>query len=150
MAFCYTDPWGVRRHLGLPPFTTGEALHGVASGCVAAGKVSHGTGCPSAFPAASALGASFSDELWHEVGAAISSEARAFTNFGLSTNLVLFTPNINIVKDVRWGRSQEVPGEDPSLTARYVRAFAAGMQAVDVNETCCDQCTSPDKDCACW
>jgi hypothetical protein len=88
--------------LGLPPFTTGEALHGVASGCLAKGNVSRGTGCPSAFPAASALGAAFSDELWREIGEAISTEARAMANFGLSTNLIFFAPNINIVKDVRW------------------------------------------------
>jgi hypothetical protein len=37
--------------------------------------------------------------------------------------LVLFTPNVNIFKDPRWGRGQEVPSEDPELNSQYATAY---------------------------
>ena len=30
-----------------------------------------------------------------------------------------YGPNINVVKDPRYGRNSELPGEDPVLTAQY-------------------------------
>ena len=42
--------------------------------------------------------------------------------------LNFFTPNINIVRDPRWGRGQETPGEDPFLTSQYVYALVRGLQ----------------------
>ena len=37
-------------------------------------------------------------------------------------------PNINIVRDVRWGRAQETYGEDPTLTGEMGKAYVSGMQ----------------------
>ena len=31
-------------------------------------------------------------------------------------------------RDPRWGRNQEVPGEDPTLTSAYAAAFVTGLQ----------------------
>jgi hypothetical protein len=31
--------------------------------------------------------------------------------------LTFWTPNVNIIRDPRWGRGQETPGEDPYLTS---------------------------------
>ena len=39
-------------------------------------------------------------------------------SYGIS-GLTGFGPNINIVKDPRYGRNSEVPGEDPFVTAQY-------------------------------
>jgi len=39
-----------------------------------------------------------------------------------------FAPNINIVRDVRWGRAQETYGEDPTLTGKMGVAYVSGMQ----------------------
>lgn len=120
--------------LGAPQFTYGEALHGAAQGCIPPPPGSNSTGCPTSFPAACALGASFDPELFHEVGAAIGAELRGLSNYhteGLMTgSLSVFAPNINLVRDPRWGRAQEVPGEDPYLTSEYVAAYARGMQGV--------------------
>ena len=44
------------------------------------------------------------------------------------SSLTIFSPNINIFRDGRWGRGQETPGEDVLLTQRYARSYVAGMQ----------------------
>jgi beta-D-xylosidase 4 len=41
---------------------------------------------------------------------------------------------MNLFRDPRWGRGQEVPGEDPVLTSEYVRHFSAGLQYGNVGE----------------
>ena len=41
----------------------------------------------------------------------------------------LYAPNINLVRDPRWGRAEEVFGEDPYLTSELAVAIVTGMQA---------------------
>jgi beta-glucosidase len=43
----------------------------------------------------------------------------------------LWSPNINIFRDPRWGRGQETYGEDPFLTAKLGVAFVTGLQGHD-------------------
>jgi hypothetical protein len=40
-------------------------------------------------------------------------------------------PNINLVKDPRYGRNSELAGEDPLLSGSYAASFVRGMQQVD-------------------
>ena len=40
----------------------------------------------------------------------------------------MWSPNINIFRDPRWGRGHETYGEDPYLTARLGKAFVRGLQ----------------------
>jgi beta-D-xylosidase 4 len=61
------------------------------------------------------------------VASVISTEARAFNNFGRA-GLNFFTPNINPFKDPRWGRGQETPGEDPFHLSQYVYHLIDGLQ----------------------
>lgn len=42
-----------------------------------------------------------------------------------------FGPNINIVRDPRWGRASETYGEDPHLTGELATAFVTGLQGND-------------------
>jgi len=72
------------------------------------------------------------------VGKAIGFEGRAKHNDYAKNNkgqskdlfgLTFFAPNINIVRDVRWGRSQETLGEDPFLTATLAVPLIRGMQS---------------------
>lgn len=42
----------------------------------------------------------------------VSDEARAMYNAG-QAGLTMWSPNVNIFRDPRWGRGQETPGEDP-------------------------------------
>jgi beta-glucosidase len=44
------------------------------------------------------------------------------------TGITFSAPNINIVRDPRWGRCQETFGEDPYLTSRMGVAFCKGLQ----------------------
>jgi len=94
-----------------------EALHGVAW-----------AGRATVFPCPMSLGATWNDSLVREIGAAVAREALA-KRWGPHTNaLSFFAPNINIVRDVRWGRAQETYGEDPALTAKLGAAYVVGMQ----------------------
>jgi beta-D-xylosidase 4 len=111
--------------LGVPSMNSGEALHGAATGCLPA--VGESTGCPTSFPAPIALGASFDETLWQDVGLAIGLEARSLYNAQKGA-VWLFAPNINPARDVRWGRTQEVPSEDAGVCGRYGAAFVSGLQ----------------------
>jgi Glycosyl hydrolase family 3 N terminal domain len=112
--------------LGVPSMASGEALHGAATGCLHS-PAPNSTGCPTSFPAPVALGAAFDEALWAEVGLSIGTEARALYNLNAGS-VWLFAPNINLVRDPKWGRAQEVPGEDPTLVSAYANAFVRGVQ----------------------
>jgi beta-glucosidase len=89
------------------------------------------------FPQSVTLAASFNSGLLYEVAEAISVEARASYNAyravqnktGLKPpGLSCFSPQINIVRDPRWGRAQETYGECPRLTATLAREYVRGLQ----------------------
>jgi beta-glucosidase len=48
-------------------------------------------------------------------------------NFGIS-GLIVFAPNADMGRDIRWGRTEECYGEDPFLTGTLVTAFVKGLQ----------------------
>jgi beta-glucosidase len=52
-------------------------------------------------------------------------------NFDIYYGLTIWSPNINIFRDPRWGRGQETYGEDPFLTSRLGVAFVSGLQGDD-------------------
>jgi len=104
-----------------------EGLHGVGY-----------SGIATVFPQAIGLGATWNDKLMHEVADVISTEFRAkFNDYqskgerGAFKGLTVWSPNINIFRDPRWGRGQETYGEDPYLTSRMGVAFVKGMQGSD-------------------
>ncbi|TKG96371.1 beta-glucosidase [Puteibacter caeruleilacunae] len=101
-----------------------ECLHGVAR-----------SGAATSFPQAVGMAATWNDQLINQVADAISTEARAKFNEnirqgkrGRYEGLTMWTPNINIFRDPRWGRGQETYGEDPYLTSRLGVAFVKGLQ----------------------
>lgn len=101
-----------------------EGLHGIAR-----------AGIGTMFPQAIGLAAMFDDELLRKAADVISDEARAKYNefsargdLDIYKGLTLWSPNINIFRDPRWGRGQETYGEDPYLTARLGIAFTKGLQ----------------------
>jgi beta-glucosidase len=104
-----------------------EGLHGVARAGVA-----------TVFPQAIGLAASFNDSLIYDVATVISDEFRAKYNDFISKGerdrykgLTVWSPNINIFRDPRWGRGQETYGEDPYLTSRMGVMFVKGLQGDD-------------------
>ena len=101
-----------------------EVLHGVAR-----------AGTATVFPQAIGMAAAFDDELMQTIADTISTEARAKYNMqsvlgdrDIYKGLTVWSPNINIFRDPRWGRGQETYGEDPFLTARLGVAFVKGLQ----------------------
>ncbi len=101
-----------------------EGLHGVAR-----------AGTATVFPQAIAMAASWDTGLIQEEGDAIADEARAKYNMavryndrGIYKGLTMWSPNVNIFRDPRWGRGHETYGEDPVLTSRLAVSFIKGMQ----------------------
>ena len=87
------------------------------------------------FPQAIGMAASFDTQLIREIATIISIEARAkyneYSKLGdrdIYKGLTLWSPNINIFRDPRWGRGHETYGEDPYLTSRLGCAFVEGLQ----------------------
>ncbi|MGN0468962.1 MAG: glycoside hydrolase family 3 N-terminal domain-containing protein, partial [Acutalibacteraceae bacterium] len=115
---------GIAR-LGIKPYVWwNEALHGVAR-----------AGIATVFPQAICMAASFDEKLIFTVAEAISTQARAKFNesqsnndYGIYKGLTMWSPNINIFRDPRWGRGQETYGEDPYLTSVLGAAFIKGLQ----------------------
>lgn len=112
--------------LGIPAYDYwNEGLHGVAR-----------NGRATVFPQAIGMAATWNPELIQQIGAAIGDEARAKYHAALERNgstlryqgLTLWSPNINIFRDPRWGRGQETWGEDPYLTGEMGVAFVRGLQ----------------------
>ena len=111
--------------LGIPAYNWwNEVLHGVAR-----------AGTATVFPQAIGLAAMFDEELQEKIANVISQEARAKYN-GQSRHgdrdiykgLTVWSPNINIFRDPRWGRGHETYGEDPYLTSRLGVRFIKGLQ----------------------
>ena len=105
-----------------------EALHGVA-----------GNGRATVFPQAIGMAATWDPELIEKVASAVGDEARAKHHealrrkgeTGMFQGLTVWSPNINIFRDPRWGRGQETWGEDPFLTGEMGAAYVRGLQGDD-------------------
>jgi beta-glucosidase len=84
------------------------------------------------------MAATWDTGLVHQMAEVISTEARAKYHQAMREDhhemffgLTFWAPNVNIVRDPRWGRGQETYGEDPFLTGRMAVAFVTGMQGED-------------------
>ena len=71
------------------------------------------------------LAASFNRTLWESKGRVMGTETRALSNAGWHrgepTDFVTLTglgPNINVLRDPRFGRASELAGEDPFLAGK--------------------------------
>ncbi len=111
--------------LGIPAYNWwNEVLHGVAR-----------AGTATVVPQAIGLAAMFDEDMQEEIASVIAEEARAKYN-GQSSHgdrdiykgLTVWSPNINIFRDPRWGRGHETYGEDPYLTSRLGIRFIQGLQ----------------------
>ena len=96
--------------LGIPFIQIGECLHG---------QLAYGA---TIFPQAIAQGSTWNTPLIEEMGAAIASEASAS---GVDQAL---SPLFDIIRDPRYGRTEECYSEDPYLVGKIGSAFVLGMQ----------------------
>ena len=104
-----------------------EGLHGVAR-----------SGLATVFPQAIGFAATWDDSLVHRMATVVSDEFRAkyheylrHDSHGRYQGLTVWSPNINIFRDPRWGRGQETYGEDPFLTGHLAVPFIKGLQGDD-------------------
>lgn len=126
-----------------------EALHGVSNtgpGVKFGGDFSAATSFPQVITSA----ASFNSSLWEQIGQVVSTEGRAMYNGG-QAGLTFWSPNVNILRDPRWGRGQETPGEDPVLAAKYAASYVKGLQGYLTGNrlkvaACCKHYTAYDLD----
>jgi len=102
-----------------------EALHGLAN-----------NDDVTVFPEPIGMAASFDDELVYRIFSATSDETRAKYHEAIRNgegnrrflSLSVWTPNVNIFRDPRWGRGQETYGEDPYLMSRMGASVVKGLQ----------------------
>jgi beta-glucosidase len=115
--------------LGIPGYNWwNEGLHGVAR-----------TGEATVFPQAIGMAATWDTQLVREIADTTATEFRAKYaarrrpdgSLAAGPGLTVWSPNVNIFRDPRWGRGQETWGEDPFLTSRMGVAFIRGLQGDD-------------------
>ena len=114
--------------LGIPEYNWwNEGLHGIAR-----------SGYATMFPQAIGMAATWDRDLIGQEADVIATEARAKYNQALTHGnharyfgLTVWSPNINIFRDPRWGRGQETYGEDPFLTGTLATSFVKGLQGTD-------------------
>ena len=114
--------------LGIPTYDYwNEGLHGIAR-----------AGYATVFPQAIGMAATWDTSMVGKIGETVGIEARAKYNDAVQQGireryfgLTVWSPNINIFRDPRWGRGQETYGEDPYLTSRMGVAFVDGVQGSD-------------------
>ncbi|MBP5514509.1 MAG: glycoside hydrolase family 3 C-terminal domain-containing protein [Bacteroidaceae bacterium] len=106
-------------------FWWSEALHGAAN-------QDHVT----VFPEPIGMASSFNPDLLYRVFDIASTEQRAQYHHRMDNggedekfhSLSVWTPNVNIFRDPRWGRGQETYGEDPYLTSVMGTQVVRGLQ----------------------
>ncbi|PNS08714.1 glycoside hydrolase family 3 N-terminal domain-containing protein [Solilutibacter silvestris] len=96
--------------LGVPADFTNEGLRGVASAFA------------TNFPSELGVGNTWDPALAERIGGVMAVEGRAlgYTN--------VYAPVLDVVRDQRWGRTEESYGEDPFLASRMGVAMVKGMQ----------------------
>lgn len=96
--------------LGIPADFTNEGLRGVAFSTA------------TSFPSELSQGHTWDKALVREIGQITAKEARAlgYTN--------IYAPTLDVARDQRWGRIEDVYGEDPYLAARLGVEMAKGLQ----------------------
>lgn len=101
-----------------------EGIHGIAR-----------AGTATSYPQAIGLAATFDKKLLHDIAEIISIEGRAKYNTyskeddrDIYKGLTIWSPNINIFRDPRWGRGHETYGEDPFLSGELGCSFIEGLQ----------------------
>ncbi len=101
--------------LGIPVIFTGEALHGI---CGTRGTI---------LPIPTAWAATFEPQYAYEAGRIIATEARS-----LGIHEVL-SPNLDVARDPRWGRTEETFGEDTCLSTKMAVQIVKGHQNGDIS-----------------
>ena len=103
-----------------------EGLHGL--GWVRGGSVTATT-----FPQSVGLGETWDPEILRQAGAVEGYEARVYYKKydGARVGLAIRAPNVDLARDPRWGRTEEVFGEDPYFVGKMSVGYIKGLQGDD-------------------
>ncbi|WP_322150798.1 beta-glucosidase BglX [Paratractidigestivibacter sp.] len=91
-------------------------------------------GYQTCYPIPLGLGATWDPDLIRDDYRLIAGEAVA------DGCMVTFSPPVDVVRDARWGRCLEMPGEDPYLSSRFATAMVEGFHGDGAPErsiACC-------------
>ncbi|WP_194543790.1 glycoside hydrolase family 3 N-terminal domain-containing protein [Paenibacillus sp. JZ16] len=129
------DPWtGVTLTNGLSPREGAEAVNAIQRYAMEHSRLgipilfgeecSHGHMAIGAtvFPVPLTIGSTWNTELFRSISRAVAAETRA--QGGAAT----YSPVLDVVRDPRWGRTEETFGEDPHLVAEFAVAAVQGLQ----------------------
>lgn len=114
--------------LGIQASGSVEGLHGIVLGGPTYGERENTP--TTVFPQAYGLGETWDTDLLYRVATYISTENRyLFQNAKCrKSGLIMWTPNVDLGRDPRWGRTEECYGEDAFLTSRLAVSFIKGIQ----------------------
>jgi len=126
---CLGTRTGVPR-LGVPNIGSSEGIHGVVQ------RQARGSLQPvttTQFPQPPGMGETWDPDLVRQAAAIEGYEARFITQTPKYNRqiLMLWGPQSDLARDPRWGRSEEVYGEDPFLNGTMAVAFIKGLQGDD-------------------
>ncbi len=111
----YLQELAAGTRLQIPLLIGTDAIHGHGMDLAAA----------TIFPSPIGIASAFDPDLAERIAACTAREMRA-TGFHWS-----FSPNVDIVRDPRWGRTGETFGEDPYLVGELGVAMVRGYQGAD-------------------
>jgi len=127
---CLSTRFTVPR-LGIYGTRTIEGLHGLAYSGTANWAVKGPKASPTTtFPQAYGLAQTWDPELLRRIADWQATEARYLAQskrFGTG-GLIVFAPNADLGRDIRWGRTEECFGEDAFLNSVMVTAWVKGLQ----------------------
>ena len=127
---CLGVQTGVPR-LGIPSYGGSEGIHGV----VQRGneRLDRARITTTQFPQPPGMGETWDPDLVRQAGGVEGYEARFITQTKKYNRqiLMLWGPQSDLARDPRWGRSEEVYGEDPFFNGTMVVSFIKGLQGND-------------------
>ncbi|MGC2161081.1 MAG: glycoside hydrolase family 3 C-terminal domain-containing protein [Silvibacterium sp.] len=114
--------------LGIPSYGGSEGIHGVVQRGYPERHLSEIT--TTQFPQPPGMGATWDPNLVREAADVEGYEARFITQTPKYNRqiLMLWGPQTNIARDPRWGRGEEVYGEDPFFDGTMAVSFIHGLQ----------------------
>ncbi|MFC6649633.1 glycoside hydrolase family 3 N-terminal domain-containing protein [Paenibacillus rhizoplanae] len=136
------DPWtGVTLESGLDARAGAEAVNSIQRYALEHSRLgiplmigeecSHGHMAIGAtvFPVPLLIGSTWNVDLYREMSRAVARETRA------QGGAVTYSPVLDVVRDPRWGRTEECFGEDPYLIGEYAVASVEGLQGDRLDST---------------
>ncbi|MGC6589821.1 glycoside hydrolase family 3 N-terminal domain-containing protein [Paenibacillus sp. Dod16] len=129
------DPWtGVTLETGLSPREGAEAVNYIQRYAIEESRLgipiligeecSHGHMAigGTVFPVPLSIGSTWNVDLYRDMCRAVALETRS------QGGAVTYSPVLDVVRDPRWGRTEECFGEDPYLISEYAVASVEGLQ----------------------